>query len=139
MAPYVPAVADLPPCNSLLLLALRWEGCGEQEDYVCQRRESYIGGQGGEGFVPEQGREWALMEFEAFGSEAFDVVCHSLIPWGKWVFAVRSRSQGKRPDAHSLALSFDSHLPTAYNSDAQLHWVLDRSDCEEGRLPSAVQ
>lgn len=69
----------------------------------------------------------------------------ALLLGGKWVFGVRGSSQGKGPDSRSFTASLDGtqshlrHLPTAYNSEAQLHWVLDCSDCEAERLPSGVQ
>lgn len=44
MAPYFPAVPDLPPPNILLLLAVRWEGCGEQEDYIVRGKNHALEG-----------------------------------------------------------------------------------------------
>lgn len=96
----LPLVPDFLSPNILLLPALRgWEGRDEQEDCICQRRESRLRGQEAPGFLPEQGREWALMQCLIwYGTALFLGVsgclvsgeaargrglirAHSLLPW----------------------------------------------------------
>lgn len=93
-------VPDLLPPNILLLPAPRgWEGCDEQEDYICQRRGSRLRGQKAPGFLPERGRERAPMQCLIWYSTALflgesgclvsgeaargrGLICaHSLLPW----------------------------------------------------------
>lgn len=93
-------VPDLLPPNIRLLPALRgWEGRGEQEDYICQRRGSRLRGQKAPGFLPERGRERAQMQCSIWYRTALflgesgclvsgeaarerGLICaHSLLPW----------------------------------------------------------